>query len=136
MPITPHPDGVGAFIAWIRGTPDIAGMIGGAAARIGTRLAGTLPAMRVSLVNGNPETTGENNAAHATIQFEVWANDPATADVIMRTITAALPTIKGGTWAGAYVSGVYLDLGPIMSDDPDTSAYRQLADVVLDIHNP
>lgn len=132
MAVTPSPDGVGAIIAWLRAQSDVAAIT----PRVGTKLAGTLPAIRVSLVDGNPETTGELNAAHPTLQVECWANDPAGADLLMRTVTAALPSIRWGTWGGTYVSGAYLDLGPIMSDDPDTAAYRQLADVVLDVHNP
>jgi 3-deoxy-D-arabino-heptulosonate 7-phosphate (DAHP) synthase class II len=135
--VTPSPDGVGAMIAWMRQQSDVAGSAGGTgSARIGTRLSATLPAWRLTLVNGDPETTGENNAAHPTIQVEAWANDPAAADLMMRTFTAALPLIRWGTWAGTYVSGAYVDLGPIMSDDPDLSSYRQLVDVILDVHNP
>jgi hypothetical protein len=136
MPVTPSPDSVGCVIDFIRRQSDMAALVGGASPRVSTRLSGTLPAIRVTLVDGGPDTTGEFGGAHPTVQVECWANDPATADLMMRTFTAALPQVKGGTWGGVYVSGARVDLGPIMSDDPDTTAYRQLTDVILDVHNP
>lgn len=127
------PSGVAAFIAWARQQADLVAI---QSTRVGTILSGTLPATRVTLIDGSPEVSGEFNAAHPTIEIEAWAATPDAADTLMRTYIAALPSMKGGTWAGAYVSGVDVNLGPLMSDDPDTGEFRQLMDVVLDIHNP
>jgi hypothetical protein len=132
------PSGVTVFVAWARTQPDLAALHGG---RVSSVLASTLPAMRVSLLDGNPEVTGENNAAHPVISVECWDSTPEGADTLMRTLIAALPQLaaaavtlpRGGT---AYVSSVGIDLGPLVSDDPDTGDNRQLVDLVLGVHNP
>lgn len=132
------PSGVSVFVAWARTQPDMAAIHGG---RVSSRTSATLPAVRVTLVDGNPEVTGEYNAAHPLIEVECWASTPEVADQLMRTLIAALPDLTGSrvtlpSGGSAFVSSVAVDLGPIVQDDPDTGEYRQLIDIMIGVHNP
>lgn len=138
MAVVLVPSGVTVFVAWARAQTDLAAIHGG---RVASRTSATLPAMRVSLIDGNPQVTGENNRADPVISVECWDTTPEGADRLMRTLIAALPQLAASAVAlpgggSAFVSSVGIDLGPLVSDDPDTGENRQLVDLVLGVHNP
>ena len=133
------PSGKAALIMWLVADPDVNLIVAG---RVGTDLAGTLPAIRVSLVDGRPEVGGENNYARPELQVECWAASASGADALMWTVVEKLPTLARTTWTPAggappvYVSGLDVILGPVEDYDDATGAYRQYADVELHVHHP
>lgn len=133
------PSGKSAVIMWLVADPDVAAIIAG---RVGTDLDPTLPAIRVTLVDGSPTVTGENNYARPQLELECWARSAVDADRLMWTVIEKLPTIRGTTWSpsgGAppvYVSGVEVVLGPVEDRDDTSDTFRQYTDVQLDVHHP
>jgi hypothetical protein len=136
---TRMPSGKSALIMWCAADPDVNAIIGG---RVGTDLDVTLPAIRISLVDGGPDVTGETNYARPQLQVECWARSAVEADRLMWTLVEKLPTIRGTTWApsgaapAVYVSGASITLGPVEDKDDPTNSYRQYADVELHVHHP
>jgi hypothetical protein len=133
------PSGKSALIMWLAADPDIAEIVSG---RVGTDLSATLPAIRVTLVDGSPQVTGETNYARPELQVDCWAASAAAADRLMWTVVDRLPTIRGTTWTpsggapACYVSGADIVLGPVEDYDEATGSYRQYADVALHVHHP
>lgn len=132
------PSGKSALIMWLSADPDVTVIT----PRIGTDLDATLPAIRVTLVDGQPTVTGENNYAMPQFEVECWGRSAVDADRLMWTVIEKLPTIQGTTWTpsggapAVYVSGVSITLGPVEDYDDPTSAYRQYCDVELHVHHP
>ena len=73
-------------VAWGSAHPALAAIHGG---RFGTRLAATLPAVRVTRIGSAPTHRFEDSPV---LQFECWANDEGGADLLARTLVASLPT--------------------------------------------
>ena len=135
------PSGVQAFVAWARSNSDLASLIGGSTGpRVGVDLDATLPAIRVQLISGNPEVSGESLAARPVIQVECWGRSTAEADQLMWTLIGALKTLRYTTWTSnglvTYVAWVDVQLGPLVSDDEPAGAFRQLVDLELSVYVP
>jgi hypothetical protein len=107
------PEVLGTFL---RTQPDLAAIHGG---RVGTRLASTLPAIRVQRVGGTPLDVWEDRPS---MQIECWAANDAAAELFVRTVLAVLPEFRhrgvtgGRMWTYSVTSGPYFS-----ADDPDLS---------------
>jgi len=113
--VTLLPSAEVASVAWAKAQPDLVPLHGG---RVGTRLNATLPAIRVQRVGGSPVDPWEDRPL---IQWECWAADQAAADLLVRTLMAALPSFRG-TFAGGRVYTYTIESGPYWApDDPDLS---------------
>jgi hypothetical protein len=98
-------------VAWLKRHPGLAAIHGG---RVGTRLNANLPAIRVQRIGGIPPETWRDEPV---MQLECWAADEGTADLLARTLVAALPTVRQAG-ALAYV----IESGPFWApDDPSLS---------------
>lgn len=118
MTVTLLPSAEQVMVAWLTSQADITALVGG---RVGTRLNGTLPAIRVTRVGNASSDVWQDNAA---LQVECWAaeHDQATADTLVRTVVAALPSIRHTTVPGGTVYTYSITAGPFWSpDDPQYS---------------
>jgi hypothetical protein len=105
------PSAAALTVAWLKANVDLAPIHGG---RVGTKLNATLPAIRVQRVAGSPPEPWRDEPV---MQIECWAADEGTADLLARTVIAALPTIRK---AGSLTYTV--DSGPYWApDDPALS---------------
>ena len=103
-------------ITWAIQVPELQAIQGD---RIGTRLAATLPATRVTRVGNPPVDPWEDDAS---LQFECWGSTQTDADRLMRTTLAALPSIRFWTAAGGKVHTYEVTSGPYWQpDDPNLS---------------
>jgi hypothetical protein len=114
--LTLLPSAVGVFIAWCKANTDLAAVHGG---RVGTKLNGTLPAVRITRVGGTPDQESWQDSAE--LQVECWAADDPTAELLARQVLAALPSVRGlaaygRVWTYAVTSGPYW-----APDDPNLS---------------
>lgn len=115
MALTVLPSAEVAAVTWGKAQTDLAAIHGG---RFGTKLNATLPAVRVQRIGGSPVDPWEDRPL---LQFECWAADQGTADVLARTLVAALPTFRGA-YAGGRVYTYSIESGPFYSpDDPSLS---------------
>lgn len=136
---TRMPSGKAALIMWCAADPDVNAQITG---RVGTDLDATLPAIRITLVDGSPTVAGETNYARPQLQIECWGRTAVEADRLMWTLIEKLPTIRQTTWTpsggapAVYVSGADVVLGPVEDKDDPTDSYRQYMDVELHVHHP
>lgn len=103
------------FLRWAETQEDLAELHGG---RAGTKLAGTLPALRVTRVGGSPADPWEDNPL---LQVEAWGSTEAAADTLIRTLVGALPQFRG-EFADGKVGAAAIESGPFWSpDDPKLS---------------
>lgn len=115
MSATLLPSAPALTVAWLKGNPALAALHGG---RVGTRLNATLPAVRVQRIGGTPPDTYEDQPV---LQVECWATDEGTADLLVRTVVAELPSARGVYPAGHLWSYV-VESGPFWApDDPQLS---------------
>lgn len=111
-----------ASVSWAKAQTDLAAIHGG---RVGTKLNATLPAIRVQRVGGSPVDPWEDRPL---VQWECWAADQGAADLLVRTLVAALPLFKG-TFAGGRVYTFAVESGPFWS--PDDPALSQNARYII-----
>jgi hypothetical protein len=105
------PSAAALTVAWLKVNTDLAAIHGG---RVGTKLNPTLPAIRVQRIGGSPSEPWRDEPV---MQVECWAVDEGTADLLARTVIAALPTIrKAGSLTYAIESGPFW-----APDDPTLS---------------
>ncbi len=124
-PLLPGPEALlGAFY---RNHPSLAPLHGG---RVGTRLGGVYPAIRLARLGSPPGHRWEDRP---TVQVECWADEQAQADLLARTVVAVTPEVLGAHLQGV-VSGWDITLGPLWSPDPTTARARYLIDVQLQTH--
>lgn len=98
--MTTLPDPEALLVQALKATPAVSTLCGG---RIGTRLSGTYPAVRVAWVGGPSRPT--EGTANPVLQFEVWgAGSDATAQEKANELAR---TIEGEAHdlAGEYLSG-------------------------------
>jgi hypothetical protein len=103
------------MVAWLKANPDLAAIHGG---RVGTKLNATLPTIRVQRVAGvAPEPWRDE----PVVQVECWAETEGAADLLARTVVAALPTMRG-TYPTGQVYAYSIESGPYWApDDPQLS---------------
>lgn len=119
MSLTLLPSAPVLTVAWLKGHADLAAIHGG---RVGTKLNATLPAIRVQRIGGNVPDTYEDQPV---LQVECWAVDEGTADLLARSVVAALPTIRQTTAAGRVYTYA-IESGPFWApDDPALSNYAR-----------
>src|SRR5215213_817571 len=115
MPLDLLPSAEVAAVAWAKTQPDLAPLHGG---RVGTKLNATLPAIRVQRIGGSPVDPWEDQPA---VQFECWAADQGGADLLVRSLVAALPTFRG-VYPDGRVHTYSIESGPFYApDDPQLS---------------
>lgn len=128
--MTVLPDAEALLIQALKATPEVSILCAG---RIGTRLSGTFPAVRVTLLGGPPRPvtgTGSPN-----LQVECWGNGTDSAAEhqaldLARAVEAAVESLPGVYTSGRIVAAWSLsDL--IHSPDSGTSRERYLAQVGL-----
>lgn len=117
MAVALLPSAPAVLVAWATTQPDLAAIHGG---RVGTKLAGTLPAMRVQRIGGSPD--GYDGTDEPSMQFECWAADDVTAERFARTLVAVLPEFRHRAVEGGRVYTYEVTSGPFFSpDDPNLS---------------
>jgi hypothetical protein len=117
MTLTLLPSAPGVFIEWAKGNADLAAIHGG---RVGTRLnSDTMPAIRVTRIGGAPMQ--EDFQDESELQVECWHTTDAEAEMFVRQVVAALPTVRGvKSYGRVYTFEV--TSGPIWApDDPQLS---------------
>lgn len=122
MPLLPSAEAL--LIAALREQPPVTAICG---TRIGTRLSGTYPAIRVTTLGGGESVEGTNSP---DLQVECWGNggDPAAeiqASELSRVVhSVALSSLRGAYGAGIIV-GSWCYGGPLHSPDASTSPARE-----------
>lgn len=110
------PSAVVLTVAWLKSNPELAAIHGG---RVGTKLHATLPAIRVQRIGGTPSEVYEDQPV---VQVECWAADEGTADRLVRTVIAVLPTVRR-VYPTGQVWTYQVESGPFWSpDDPNLSS--------------
>lgn len=99
--------------------------------RVGTQLAaGELPALRVSSLGGTQPWPWQ---AVMGFQIESWGGDRGQANLLARTVEAAVYDMRGPVTGGRVV-GVAVALSLLWSPDEDTDRPRYLSQVDLTIY--
>lgn len=115
MTVTLLPSAAVVTVAWLKANPDLTPIHGG---RVGTRLDPVLPAIRVQRIGGSPAEPWRDAPV---LQVECWAADERAADLLVRTVVAVLPSMRG-TYPTGQVWAYEVDSGPFWSpDDPAVS---------------
>lgn len=118
------PDAEALLIAALKAQTSVSSLCGG---RVGTRLSGTYPAIRVTLLGGPARVV--ENTAQPELQVECWGNgaggDAETqASDLARNVEAAVLVLRGtygpGTITGAWTVGLILH-----APDASTSLVRE-----------
>ncbi len=132
MPATLLPSAEVAFVAWLKAQTSLTAIHGG---RVGTRLNATLPAIRVTRVGNAPVEVWQDDAS---LQVECWAADQGTADLLARSVVAALPDIRNTTVTGGRIYAYTITAGPYWQPDDPTlsSSARYILQVSLLITSP
>jgi hypothetical protein len=123
------PSAQALLIAAYRATT-VAPMVGN---RISTRLSGTYPAIRVTLLGGPDRPV--DNTGQPEFQVECWGNGVGPAEEIeasdiARAVDAAVDDLPGTYTAGRIVAAYRIG-GIIHSPDPSTSRQRYIVQVGL-----
>lgn len=106
------PSAAAMVVAGLKADPDLAAIHGG---RVGTKLHATLPAIRVQRVGGTVPEVWEDQPV---MQIECWAPDEGAADLLVRTVLAVLPSLRG-----ASLRTYQIESGPYWApDDPSLSS--------------
>ena len=125
MPTPVLPDVEALLGSFLRNHPELTPIHQG---RVATRLSGTYPAIRVSLIAVRPtQILGEYLPE---LQVECFADDQGVASLLARKASAAMADVIGAYPEGA-VRGHDLVFGPFWSPDATTQRPRYLFDVLL-----
>lgn len=95
--------------------------------RVGTRLDPVRPALRVTRL-GSPQNQRWEDRPE--LQVEAWAETQDDADLLARSLVAALPDLPGAR-AGGWCSAAWVTLGPLWQPDNDTQLARYIVDIGL-----
>lgn len=115
MTLTLLPSAAVLLVAGLKANADLAALHGG---RVGTNLNATLPAIRVQRVGGTPEDLWLDEPL---MQIECWAATEGPADLLARSVVAALPSLRG-TYPTGQVYSYAIESGPLwFPDDPNIS---------------
>jgi hypothetical protein len=121
VPLSVPPDPEAVFVGRLAAQSTLTALT----PRIGTRLSGTYPAIRITLV-GDSGDDGEGRRFVA-FQVEFWADDDATASLMARTFESCRLDIRGSS-AGGYLA--LTDVNSVTPGYDDTSErVRYFADV-------
>ena len=111
------PSAAALTVALLKSDADLSAITGG---RVGTKLNQTLPAIRVQRIGGSPD--GYDGTDSPSMQVECWAADEGTADLLVRTLIAVLPTFRHRAVTGGQLVTYDLTSGPFWApDDPSLS---------------
>lgn len=111
------PSAPAALVAWAKQDPDLSAVVNG---RVGTKLASTLPAIRMQRVGGTPdEYDGTDEPA---VQVECWAANDVDAERLARVFVSVLPTLRHRAVTGGRAYTYEITSGPFfLPDDPNLS---------------
>lgn len=115
--------------SFLRGHHAISSIVG---TRVGTKLAAARPAVRLTRLGSPPSQRWEDSPE---IQVECWAEDEVTADLLARTVIAAMPDLLERRDMDGVVKAYDITLGPLNSPDPFTDQPRYLVGVRLLIYS-
>lgn len=123
------PDAEALLIAALKARPEVVALCGG---RVGTRLSGTYPAIRVTTLGGGDAVT---DTGTPNVQVECWGNGTDStaehqASDMARTVHAAAGGLAG-TYAPGRVVGSWTFGLPLHSPDPTTFRERYIVTVGL-----
>lgn len=103
------------LIDFLESQPDLLALHGG---RVGTKLAATLPAIRVQRIGGTPPEPWEDQPS---LQVECWGNEDQS-DTLVRTLIAVLPEFRHRAVTGGRAHTYEVTSGPYFApDDPKLS---------------
>lgn len=125
MTVALLPDAEALFVSWAKSHPDLSVLHGG---RVGTVLNATLPALRVTRVGVAPDERWEDVAE---LQVDCYAADQGAANLLARTVTAALPDLQGDRPGFGWVGSADVTVGPVWLPDNDTGRARYMLAVTL-----
>lgn len=110
------PSATKALIAWAKDQADLEALHGG---RVGTKIAATLPCIRVQRIGGIPDD--QPVIDEPLLQVDCWGVTEGDAEDVARTLVAVLPSFRG-VYAGGTVHGAGVEAGPFSApDDPNLS---------------
>jgi hypothetical protein len=121
------PDAEALLIAALKSQPAVTNLCGG---RIGTRLSGTYPAIRITTLGGGESVT---DTGSPDLQVECWGDGTGSAaetqaSDLARTVHSVGGNLRGmygpGTVVGSWTYGL-----PLHSPDPGTSRERYIVTV-------
>jgi hypothetical protein len=117
------PDAEALLIQALKAKPTVTVQCGG---RIGTRLGGVYPAIRVTLLGGSSRQV--ENTGRPELQIECWGDgSDATAEtqaaLLAQTIEAEVASLAGSYSVGQIVGAVVY--GGILHSAPDTTTGRE-----------
>lgn len=126
MALTLPADDEAIAVSFFKAQTDINALVGG---RVATSLNATLPALRVGRIGGTPPDTYEDQPV---LQIEAWDATRTGAKLLIRSVVAALPSMRG-TYTSGRVYTFQVDSGPYyFPDDPNLSTnHRYLVTVRL-----
>jgi hypothetical protein len=90
------------------------------------------PLIALSRVGGGPDADLPSDDAR--IQFDVWADDKATAARIATQLVGHASAIGGDVVAGAVIAGALVLMGPLWRPDQTAQLARYVVDVQFTIH--
>lgn len=122
------PSGEALLGKFLREHHAVAAIVG---TRVGTRLDSARPAIRLTRLGSPPSQRWEDQPE---LQVECWAADEVTADLLARTVVAALPDLLERRDLDGLVKGYEITLGPLSSPDPFTDQPRYVVGVRLLIY--
>jgi hypothetical protein len=98
----------------------------------GTDWRPNYPLITLARVGGGPDPDLPSDDAR--IQFDVWANDKATAATIALQLVAHAQALGGDVVAGAVIAGALVVMGPLWRPDQTAALPRYVVDVQFTIH--
>jgi hypothetical protein len=121
------PDAEALLIAALKAQPSVTALCGG---RVGTRLSGTYPAIRVTTLGGGESVA---DTGSPDLQVECWGDGTGSAaetqaSDLARTVHSVGGSLRGvfgpGTVVGSWTYGL-----PLHSPDPTTARERYIVTV-------
>jgi hypothetical protein len=120
MPAALLPSATEILGTFLRTHADLTPLHGG---RVGTKLARTLPAIRLQRVGGVPPEVWEDRPS---VQVDCWAANESDADDLVRTVVAVLPDFRHRAVTGGRAYTYEVTSGPFWApDDPSLSTYAR-----------
>jgi hypothetical protein len=117
------------LVTWLKARATVTALT--TAARISTELATAAtigPALQVTSLGGTQPWPWE---AVVEFQLSAWGGTKPQANLLARTVAAAVYDLVGQPITGGHVTGVDVRLAPLWAPDEDTNRPRYRVDISL-----